>query len=176
MSLPMDAGRDPAEFCADVGGRLTGSLVLFCGSRPLGEELAQEALIRALERWARVSRLDSPEAWVFHVGFNLARSARRRAEAERRAHERIARERIHHAELPDTSTALAIRAAVSALPPRQRAVVLVRFYAGFDVRETAKALGCAEGTVKSLTHSAIATLRASGVVEELEVLIDADPH
>jgi RNA polymerase sigma factor (sigma-70 family) len=172
----MDAGRDPAAFCADVGGRLTGSLVLFCGSRPLGEELAQEALIRALERWPRVSKLDSPEAWVFHVGFNLARSARRRADAERRAHDRIARERVAPTELPDTSTALAVREAVTALAPRQRAVVLLRYYAGLDVRETATALGCAEGTVKSLTHNAIAALRASGVVDDLEVLIDADPH
>lgn len=120
--------------------------------------------------------LESPEAWVFHVGFNLARSARRRAEAERRAHQRIALERVDHAELPDTSTALAIRDAVTALPPRQRAVLVVRYYAGLDVRETAKALGCAEGTVKSLTHSAIAALRASGVAEDLEVLTDADPR
>jgi len=172
----MDAGRDPAVFCAEVGGRLTGSLVLFCGSRPLGEELAQEALIRALERWNHVSRLDSPEAWVFHVGFNLARDARRRAEAERRAHQRVALERVEHHDLPDTSTAIAIREAVAALPPRQRAVLVVRYYAGLDVRETAKALRCAEGTVKSLTHAAIATLRASGVVEELEVLTDAGPH
>lgn len=52
----------------------------------------------------------------------------------------------------------------------------MRYYAGLDVRETAKALGCAEGTVKSLTHSAIAALRASGVAEDLEVLTDADPH
>src|SRR5436853_610655 len=133
----MDAGRDAGAFCADVGRRLTGSLVLYCGDRAVGEELAQEALVRALERWPRVSRLESPEAWVFHVGFNLARSARRRRDVEQRANERLARERAAHAELPDTPTALAVRDAINALPERQRAVVLVRFYAQLDVRETA---------------------------------------
>jgi RNA polymerase sigma-70 factor (ECF subfamily) len=157
----MDAGRDPATFCSDVGGRLAGSLVLYCGDRAVGEELAQEALIRALERWTRVSRLDSPEAWVFHVGFNLARSARRKRDAEQRAHERLARERELNVSLPDTATAMAVRDAIGALPPRQRAVVLVRFYGGLDVRETARALRCAEGTVTSLTHKAIAALRTS---------------
>jgi RNA polymerase sigma-70 factor (ECF subfamily) len=169
----MDAGRDPSAFCAEVGGRLTGSLVLFCGDRALGEELAQEALIRALERWPRVSRLDSPEAWVFHVGFNLARSARRQREAEGRARSRLARERERHAELPDTAVALAVREAINALPPRQRAVVLIRYYAELDVRETARAMHCAEGTVKSLTHKAIAALRVSGLVVDPEEVIDA---
>jgi RNA polymerase sigma-70 factor (ECF subfamily) len=172
----MDAERDPAAFCAEVGGRLTGSLVLFCGDRALGEELAQEALIRALERWARVSRLDSPEAWVFHVGFNLAKSARRQRQAEQLAQGRLERERTRHAELPDTSAALALRDAVKALPPRQRAVVLIRYFAGLDVRETARAMRCAEGTVKSLTHKAIAALRASGLVDDAEVFDDADIH
>jgi RNA polymerase sigma factor (sigma-70 family) len=172
----MDAGRDPAAFCADIGGRLTGSLVLFSGDRALGEELAQEALIRAIERWPRVGRLDSPEAWVFHVGFNLARSARRRRDAERRAHERLARAREPHAELPDTPTALAVRDAIAALPPRQRAVVLLRFYAELDVRDAARAMRCAEGTVKSLTFKAIAALRTSGLADDMEAILDAEPH
>jgi RNA polymerase sigma factor (sigma-70 family) len=172
----MDAGRDPADFCRDVGPRLTGSLVLFCGDRGLGEELAQEALIRALERWSRLRRLDSPEAWVFRVGFNLAKSARRTRAAEVRATARLAAERGRVAELPDTPTAMAVRDAISALPPRQRAVVLVRFYGGLDVREAAQALRCAEGTIKSLTHNALATLRASGLVDDEEVVTDAEPH
>jgi RNA polymerase sigma-70 factor (ECF subfamily) len=149
---------------------------LYCGDRAVGEELAQEALIRALERWARVGRLDSPEAWVFRVGFNLARSARRQRDAEQRAHERLRRQRELHAELPDTTTALAVRRAIAALPPRQRSVLLVRFYGGLDVRETARALRCAEGTVKSLTHKAIAALRAGGLVDDAEVVTDAGPH
>ena len=56
---------DPSAFCDRVSGRLVGSLTLYGGDRHVAEELAQEALARAWERWSTVSRLDSPEAWTF---------------------------------------------------------------------------------------------------------------
>ena len=85
----MSSGRDPATFCEALSRRLVGSLVLFCGDRMVAEELAQEALARALERWAQVSVMMSPEAWVYRTAFNLARSAHRRRAAERRALKRM---------------------------------------------------------------------------------------
>jgi DNA-directed RNA polymerase specialized sigma24 family protein len=75
-------------------------------------------------------------------------------------------------ELPDAPLAIAVRHAVGALPPRQRAAVVARYYAGLDVGGAAKALGCAPGTVKALTHQALTTLRASGLgnLDEAEEL------
>jgi RNA polymerase sigma factor (sigma-70 family) len=72
----------------------------------------------------------------------------------------------------DVATAIAVRAAVRALPPRQRAVVIARFYGGLSVQETAAALGCAEGTVKATTHQAIRNLRQAGLVDVEEVPVD----
>lgn len=106
---------DAAELCARLRPRLVGSLTLYCGDLGVAEDLAQEALARAWGRWRHVSTLDAPERWVYRTAFNLARSRFRRLAVERRVH-RLA---PAAAPLPDTATAVAVRAAVSALPPRQ---------------------------------------------------------
>ncbi len=71
--------------------------------------------------------------------------------------------------MPDTATAVAVRAAVSALPPRQRAAILARYYLDLDVAASADLLGCQPGTVKALTHQAIASLRRAGLTVPEEV-------
>jgi RNA polymerase sigma factor (sigma-70 family) len=63
---------------------------------------------------------------------------------------------------------VAVRSAVAALPPRQRAALVLRYYGGLSLAETAETLGCAEGTVKSLTHKAIAALRTTFDIREPE--------
>jgi RNA polymerase sigma factor (sigma-70 family) len=172
----VDAPRevDPGSFGRGVQARLVGSLTLFCGNRIVAEEIAQEALARAIDRWARVGRMVSPEAWTYKTAFNLARSWASRRAAERRATQRLAAARPP--EPPDTAVAVAVRAAVAALPPRQRAAIVARFYAGLSVSESADALGCAEGTVKALVHKAIANLRGAGLIDDQEEHEDVRAH
>jgi RNA polymerase sigma-70 factor (ECF subfamily) len=156
---------EPAAFCRAIRDRLVGSLTLYCGDRAVAEELAQEALVRAWERWDRVGAMASPEAWTYRTAFNLASSWGRRRSAERRANRRsVPLDDL--AASPDSATVEAVRAAVAALPPRQRAAVVCRFYLAMTVAETAETLGCAEGTVKSATHQALAALKASGLVDD----------
>lgn len=159
---------DREGFCAGLQARLVGSLTLFCGDRAIAEELAQEALVRALERWDRLVEMTSPEGWVYRTGFNLARSWARRRHAEQNATARLARWG-RPPELPDTAMALAVREAVGALPPRQRAAIIGRFYVGLSVEDTATVLGCAPGTVKALVAKAMAKLRIAGLIEDREV-------
>jgi RNA polymerase sigma factor (sigma-70 family) len=168
---PDRSGQSADSFCTDLAGRLVGSLQLFCGNRETAEDVAQEALARTIERWERVRVMASPEAWTYRVAFNIARSQARRRLVERRAVHRLAARRS--AMVPDTAAAIAIRDAVAALPPRQRAAIIARFYAGLSVDDASQALDCAPGTVKSLVFKALANLRKAGLIDEPEGHDDA---
>lgn len=163
----MSAEEGPEEHCDRIRGRLVGALTLATGDRGVAEELAQEALVRTWQRWDDVRTMTAPDAWTFRVGLNLASSWRRRRAAEWRANRRRGADREGHAD-PDGADVAAVRRAVAALPPRQRAVVVARFYLGHDVAGTAALLGCAEGTVKSATSHALANLRRAGLVDDDE--------
>jgi RNA polymerase sigma-70 factor (sigma-E family) len=145
--------------------RLVGLLALYTGDRAVGEDLAQEAFLRLHQQWPRVQDMASPHAWLSSVGINLARSWWRRRYAEQRAHRRLGPARADTPN-PEPSDVVAVRSAVAALPPRQRAALVLRYYGGLSLAETAETLGCAEGTVKSLTHKAIAALRTTLDIHE----------
>jgi hypothetical protein len=116
-------GDDVVGFCRRMYPRLVGSLALQCGDAELAKEVAQEALTRAWQRWARVSRNDSPEAWVFRVAFNLSTSRFRRATREKRAFAQVAS--LPPVRDADETDRIAIRAAVAGLPPRQRTALVL---------------------------------------------------
>lgn len=160
---------DPPEVVLNPLRRpLVAALALYVGDRGVGGELAQDALARALVNWPRVAAAANPGAYVYRIGFNLARSRFRRLAAERHAHVRLAGRRATVAvDGPETAspTALAVRQAVEALPPRYRQVVACRFLADLSVADTALAMRCAEGTVKSLTAKALAQLPGAGLEE-----------
>lgn len=152
---------DLAQMCRAEHARLVGLLALYVGDRGIAEDLAQETLVRLHQNWPRVRTMASPHAWVAKVGLNLARSWWRRRYAEHRANRRIAAGGAASRVGPEPADVLTVRAAVADLPPRQRAALVLRYYAGLSVEEAATVLGCATGTVKSLTHSAINSLRLS---------------
>lgn len=149
------------EFCRVLSPRLIGALVLQCGDRSRAEDLAQEALARAWARWPAVSAMNSPQGWVFTVAFRLVIGGQRRRSAEDRANARAVAGREPHGDRIDDLVVdrAVIEAALQTMPARQRAVIALRYYAGFSVSETAEIMTCAEGTVKALTSQAIARLR-----------------
>ena len=148
--------------------RLMGSLVLYTGDRELAMDLAQEAMARAYRDWRKVAYLASPSAWLHRVAFNLANSAFRRRLVEWRSSARTdAWEATTHRDA-DTGVAVSVRAAVAALPKRQKTALVLRYYADMPVAEAAEAMGCAEGTVRALTSQALDALRRSGLAADLE--------
>ncbi len=152
---------DAEEFCREVPPRLVAALTVHSGSRTEAEDLTQEALARAVARWSKVRAMRHPQAWVFQVAYNLSRSRWRRLGAERRALARIDPPTEARPDEGDTGERELLRDAVAALPPRQRAAVAMRHLADLSTAETALALGCQEGTVRSLTAQGIAALRSS---------------
>lgn len=149
-----------AAFCHREYPRLVGALTLYCGDGHVAQELAQEALVRACERWSGVRQMRAPGAWVHRVAMNLANSRSRRRTAELRAHAR-------HGPHPqvsldaDAGEALAVRRAVSRLPRTQRTVLVARFYLGWSVAETAEWLGLSCDAVSAHASRGLKQLRLS---------------
>lgn len=123
----------------------------------MAEELALEALIRAMDAWPRLREMDAPGAWVHRVGMNLAASWFRRRAAERRAVRRLGGSVAW--EDRDVAAVLAVREAVALLLERQRRCVVLRHYLGYLLDVTACALGLSQEATASLTYRAMQTLR-----------------
>ncbi len=142
------------QLCRDEYPRLVRTAHLITGDLEESLDIAQEALARAYERWPTMSRIEWPGAWLNRVVVNLALSWRRR----RRVRERAGAQPPERNSAPETPDPDLI-AALKALPPAQRAAVVLRFYADLSVEETARALGKRPGTVRALTSQAVAKLR-----------------
>ena len=141
-------------------GRLVGTIGLSCPSEVSAEDIAQEAVLRLCRHWPRVSRHDQPEAWLYRVAFNLVAAERGRLQRQHRLTAMLARTPEPTDKQLDTSADSGpIRAAVCALPDRQRQAILCRFYLDLSVADTASIMRCAQGTVRALTAQAMTRLR-----------------
>jgi RNA polymerase sigma-70 factor (sigma-E family) len=143
------------EFFASQYVRLCWLGLLLTGNQAEAEELAQEALARTWWRWA-VHRPDDPAAYARKVLVNRHRSLLRRAGVEARF---LARARAEVVPPPGDEQAMVLWQAVQQLPPRQRAVLVLRFHEDLTEVEVARLLGLPLGTVKSLAHRGLARLR-----------------
>lgn len=152
-----EAPADLVAFYEAEYPRLVGALSLLLADRHAAEDIAQEALLRACRRWRTVRRLDAPGAWVRRVAMNLASSHLRRRGSRRRAEARLEVRPVPPVE-PDLVDAR-LRAALAALPPHQRAAVILHHVLDRPVAEVAATLGRPVGTVKSDLHHGRRALR-----------------
>jgi len=146
-----------AEFIVARGSSLSRTAYLLTGDHHSAEELVQSALVRTARHWRRVVLGGNPEAYVRRVMINERASWWRR----RRPSTSQVPDRPDGGDESDrTAQRLTLATALAALPPRQRAVLVLRYYHDYSVDEVADVLGCAPGTVKSQTHHALRRLRA----------------
>jgi RNA polymerase sigma-70 factor (sigma-E family) len=135
------------------------------GDQGHAEDVAQAAFARAYSSWPKVRRTGNPEAYVRRIVINENRNRFRR----QRVTERLTGAPPESARAGTTSADTtrqydersALMAALQRLGPRQRAVVVLRYWLGLTEAETAAELGCSVGTVKSQASRALATLRQS---------------
>lgn len=147
--------------------RLVAAVALVAGSRAAAEDAVQEALLRTWERAERGDEIGSLANWVATVALNLSRSGIRRAIAERRARRQIVA--ASAGTLPEPSgDPIDVERALAGLPRRQREVAVLRYLLDMDIRETARALGVSDGTVKSQLADARRGLASALRIDELD--------
>jgi RNA polymerase sigma-70 factor (sigma-E family) len=167
-----DIGAEEAfrEYVSARFATLVRAAYLLTGDRHAAEDLVQAALIKVAGRWERLIARGNPDAYVRRVIYTQHVSAwrRRRAPAvsDRPVPDRAA---------PDFANALAISHAVrdaqARLGPRQRAVLVLRYFEDLSEAQVAEVLGCSVGTVKSQARDGLARLRQ--LAPELAALDDA---
>jgi RNA polymerase sigma-70 factor (sigma-E family) len=137
-----------------------------CGDPTEAEELVQSALVRVAMRWPFVRDKDNPDAYVRRAIANGYLTAWRR----------VRRHEVTVAHLPESAAAdrtagvddvMVVRRVLATLPPRQRAVLVLRYLEDRSERETAEILGCSVGTVKSQSAKALSKLRGAVEGDEL---------
>jgi RNA polymerase sigma-70 factor (sigma-E family) len=154
------------DFAAGRVRSLRRTAYLLCGDWHLAEDLAQNTLIKMYRSWSRLERQDELDGYVRRVLLRTWLDEKRRPwRRSERSYETV----------PDTPDRAAgpdavvqrlhpgspLHGALLALPPRQRATLVLRFFDDLSVAATAEALGCSEGNVKSQTARGLETLRRS---------------
>lgn len=178
MTVPMDPGHTEdlvvvahppytatfEAFVAERGASLLRTAYLLCGDRHHAEDLVQSVLAKAAPRFDALARTGDPTAYVRTMVVRSVIGWRRR-----RWHGETPTAVLPDRVADGSSTTIdpagpvvqrdRLRSALAALPPRQRAVVVLRFYEDLSERDAAGVLGCSVGTVKSQTAKGLAALR-----------------
>jgi RNA polymerase sigma-70 factor (sigma-E family) len=155
----MATDEDFRGFFAQHYERLCRLGFLLTGDPAQAEDLAQDALVRTWRRWRLVGKPNNPGTYARKVLVNRHRSLLRRALVEARYRYRDRPTEGSSDEHPED--VIVLWAATRRLPPRQQAVLVLRYYEDLSEAEIARVLGIPAGTVKTLARRGLARLRRS---------------
>jgi RNA polymerase sigma-70 factor (sigma-E family) len=148
-----------AGFVRENTSALLRTAYLLTGNAQSAEELVQDTFARLYPKWERVEAAEVPIAYVRRSLANAYVNQQRRASRREHPYEQVperAEERDVFGQLDDRDE---IWAGLRGLPDRQRAALVLRFFEGLSDSESAAALGCREGTIRSLISRGLSTLR-----------------
>ncbi|MEU8204487.1 SigE family RNA polymerase sigma factor [Streptosporangium sp. NPDC049046] len=154
------------EFVLARQQTLMRTAYLLTGDAHLAEDLLQSVLIKIVGHWPKLSRSGNPEAYTRKALVNQYISWRRRPHLELPSADPPERGASYDGAALDR---IVLRQALAKLTPKQRAVIVLRFWEDLTETQTAEVLGCSVGTVKSQAHHALTRLRT--VAPELAHLL-----
>lgn len=155
---------DDAEFAAYVTARrdaVRRSAYLLCGDWHKADDITQTAFVKLHGAWHRVRDRSAMDAYVRSIVSRTVVDESRRPWRREKATEAVSDNPAPFDLASVVTNREVVRAALSAVPAGQRAVLVLRFFEGQDVAGTAAALGCSEGNVKSQTARGLAALKAA---------------
>jgi RNA polymerase sigma-70 factor (sigma-E family) len=147
-----------SELVATRSPALLRTAYLVLGDHQLAHDLLQEALVKAYVAWPRLRDITKAEAYVRRTMVTTAISWRRRRSFHERPVEPVP-EIWDADETERLASHVDVWAQVCGLPPRQRAVLVLRYYEDLSYADTAEVLGCSVGTVASQVSQALGKLR-----------------
>ncbi|WP_324273459.1 SigE family RNA polymerase sigma factor [Blastococcus brunescens] len=156
--MDIDAEAGFREFVVHRRAGLLRTAYLLTGDDGHAEDLVQTALLKTYRHWNRIAAQGEPIAYVRRVLVTTATSWRRRLLSTEQVMDAVP-EQAHYDRYPERSAA--VIDALHALPPRMRAVVVLRFYEDLTEAQTAELLGCSVGTVKTQSSRAMTRLRSA---------------
>jgi len=149
------------DFFEATNPRLFTALWLVTGDRYEAEEIAQDAFLRVLERWDRVSQLDNPEGYIFRTAMNVFHNRYRRAAlAVRRSISLAPQASDELAAVEDRDEVIRL---LRPLPPRQRAAVVATSILDLSAEEAGRVLGMRSASVRALTSRARTRMKDEAV-------------
>jgi RNA polymerase sigma-70 factor (sigma-E family) len=156
-----------ADFMAGRSSVLLKTAWLLTNDWHLAEDLLQTALAKAYLAWRRIERDENAEAYVRKVMVTTYATWWRRRWRGELPTEHLPEHAQPSDAYSDSDVRASVHQALAALPRKQRAVVVLRYYTDLTEAATAEALGCSIGTVKTHASRALATLRSSSALGAL---------
>jgi RNA polymerase sigma-70 factor (sigma-E family) len=132
---------------------------LLCGDWTRGDDVVQRALTDVYVKWKRIRKVDNLDAYVRAVLVHRFIDEQRRGWARVQLIDQLPDRGGDDVRLHNVAAGIDLRSALAELPPRQRAVLVVRFFYDMSVEQAADALRLSPGTVKSQTSVALAAMR-----------------
>jgi len=156
-----DREQEFTDYFASRSGALRGTAYLLCGDWHRAEDLVQTSFVKLYRAWNRVAARDTLDAYTRQILVRTFLDENRRGFFFRE------KPTAQHAEASappagSPEDRLVLLHALGSVPPRQRAALVLRYWEDLSIEDTARALGCTEGTVKSQTARGLDALR--GVV------------